>query len=228
MHQYKAWEREYKNPQLVSKDNNPQKDVLRMFKYLKKEEGVIFDSLRVLDLGCGTGRNSNHLASRGAIVSGLDISDTAIDLAKKRAREEGLQVDYRRFDIGRAYPYEENQFDLVIDITSSNSLDEAGRTIYLKEVARALKPEGFFLVRALCKDGDKNAKELIRKSPGKEHDTYNNKDMRLVERVFTEKDFKELYGAYFEIVSMNKRSGYARFRNQRYKRNYWLVVMKKK
>jgi SAM-dependent methyltransferase len=228
MGQYHAWEKEYQNPQLVSKGEKPQKDVLRLFKYLKKEQGVEFDGLQVLDLGCGTGRNSNYLAGRRAVVSGLEISETAISLAKRRAAEEGVQVDYRKQDIGAAYPYEDNQFDLVIDITASNSLDEQGRAVYLKEVARTLAPGGFFLVRALCKDGDKNAKQLIKQSPGKEHDTYMNKDMNLIERVFTEKDFRELYGEFFEILSMNKRSGYARFKNQRYKRNYWLVIMKKK
>jgi SAM-dependent methyltransferase len=228
MPQYKAWEREYRNPQLLTKDSKPQKDVLKLLKYLKKEQGVVIGGLRVLDLGCGTGRNSNYLASLGADVSALDISVTALDLARKRAREEGSKVDYRESDIGGRYPYQENEFDLVIDITSSNSLDEIERAKYLSETARVLKPGGFFLVKTLCKDGDKNAKELIAKHPGKQHDTYKNKQMGLVERVFTEGDFRELYKDQFAIIKMRKKTSYTRFNNQSYKRNFWLVIMQKK
>lgn len=105
---------------------------------------------------------------------------------------------------------------------SSNSLNEAEREIYLQEVSRVLKPGGHFFVRGLCKDGDKNAKNLIKLSPGKEHDTYINQDMNLVERVFSKEDFIETYSKYFEIQQLIKKTNYAEFKGQSYKRNYWL------
>jgi ubiquinone/menaquinone biosynthesis C-methylase UbiE len=111
---------------------------------------------------------------------------------------------------------------------SSNSLNESEREIYLKEVNRVLKSGGHFFVRGLCKDGDKNAKNLIKLSPGKEYDTYVNQDMNLTERVFSKVDFISTYSKYFEIQQLIQKTNYAEFRGQSYKRNYWLAYMKKK
>ena len=228
MAQVQAWETEYKNSQLVTKSSEPQKDVLRFFKYLKKEEKVELRGLNILDLGCGTGRNSNYLALLGNAVFGIDISKTAIDIAKKRANEAQLNnANYIVGDIGASYSFADNYFDLILDITSSNSLNEIEREIYVKEAYRTLKKSGYLFVRALCKDGDKNAKNLLKISPGKEYDTYFIKELNLYERVFTEKDFKEFYGKYFEIKKLLKKSGYAKFQNQSYKRNYWLSYLQK-
>ena len=48
---------------------------------------------RILDVGCGTGRLSRHLAMRGASVTGIDFSEKSIDIARKES--EGLRIDYR-------------------------------------------------------------------------------------------------------------------------------------
>lgn len=223
-----VWEREYRNPQLVTKDEKPQKDTLRFLKFLKKEEGVLLEGLHVLDLGCGTGRNSNYLAERGNTVTGFEISQTAIDLARTRAEALMLLVEYLHHDIGAKYPFDDDTFDLILDITSSNSLNEKEREIYLAETHRVLKKGGYFFVKTLCKDGDQNVKSLLKKFPGTEPDTYINKDMGLTERVFSEQDFRSLYVKYFKIIRLEKKTSYTRFKNQSYKRIFWLAYMKKK
>jgi len=228
MPQAKAWENEYRNPLLITKDAKPQKDVLKFFKYLKKEEKVDLTKLNVLDLGCGTGRNSNYLAERGNNVVGYDISSTAIQIARQRAKEEEIEVEYEVRSIGEVYSVEDNSVDLVLDVLSSNSLNEKERHIYQDEVNRVLKSGSCFFVKTLCRDGDKNAKKLLKKFPGKEKDTYINPDMNLTERVFSEEDFKALYSNDFNIIKLEKKTNYARFKGQSYKRNYWLAYLKKK
>jgi SAM-dependent methyltransferase len=220
------WEREYRNPQLVTKDAEPQKGTLRFLKWLKKSQDVVLENLAVLDLGCGTGRNANYIAGLGNKVTGFEISTTAIDLARMRGRE--LSVNYLHQNIGAKYSLADNSINLIIDVTSSNSLNEKEREIYLSETARVLKPGGYFFVKTLCKDGDQNAKNLIKNNPGPEVDTYINKDMGLVERVFTEKDFRELYSKYFQILHLEKKTSYTRFKNQSYKRNFWLAYLQNK
>jgi SAM-dependent methyltransferase len=235
MPQTDAWEREYRNPKLVTGKAEPQNDVKRYLKFLKKEEKVSFDELRVLDLGCGTGRNANYLAEMVAtdtkpdmaMVTGFEISNTALKVAVDRATEAGLKVDYKMQSIGEVYPCEDTSFDLILDITSSNSLNEKEREIYLKETHRVLKNGGHFFVRALCKDGDANVKELLKRSPGKEYDTYINTEMKLTERVFTKEDFIKTYSPNFSIQKLEKKTGYAHFNGRIYKRNYWLAYMKK-
>jgi SAM-dependent methyltransferase len=227
MPQKKTWEQEYQKPQLVQMGEEPRNDLRRYLKFLKKIEGMRSLLFAVLDLGSGTGKHANYLAELGHEVTGLEISPTAVQIAKTRAKEKGVQVDYQLANIGEAYPFADGSFDLVIDIMSSNSLNEPERAIYLREVARVLKPGGHFFVRALCKEGDVNAKQLLKRSPGKEYDTYRIKEMNLVERVFSEEDFRRTYSKYFEIQSLTKKTNYAQFNGRPYKRNYWLAYLKK-
>ena len=227
MPQKNTWEREYQNPQLVKMGEEPRTDLKQYIKFLHKIESVYPENLTILDIGSGTGKHSNYLASMGNDVTGLEISSTAVELARLRAKEMNVAVDYRIADIGMPYHFSNEYFDLVIDVMSSNSLNEKEREIYLKEVLRVLKMGGHFFVRALCKDGDKNAKNLLRLNPGLEYDTYINKDMDLVERVFSHDDFVNMYSKYFKIQELIKKTNYAQFKGQSYKRNYWLAYMKK-
>ncbi len=227
MAQAQSWEQEYQNPRLITKYDKPQKDVLRFLKWLKKEQKISITNLNILDLGCGTGRNSNYLAENDNSVIGIDISKTAISIASERATNLGLKAKYFVGNFGNDLPFEDNSIDLIFDITSSNSLNENERKIYLRETSRVLKKDSHFLVRALCKDGDKNAKNLLKISPGSERDTYIINDLNLTERVFTEADFREMYGQLFTIKKIIKKSGYARFDGRSFKRNYLLAYLSK-
>lgn len=227
MPQQSVWEKEYRNPRLVTKESEPQNDVLRFLKFLRKEAGIKLEGLTVLDAGCGTGRNSNYIAELGNTVSAFDISPTALRLAESRAKKLKLDVEYLHHDMGSSYPWKNETFDIALDITSSNSLNNRERAIYVSEVSRVLKKDGFFFVKALCKDGDDNAKALIKKNPGPEKDTYIMKEMKLVERVFTREDFIKIYSPYFKIIKLTKKTSYTKFNNQSYKRNFWLAYMQK-
>lgn len=237
-HQGNVWDREYKNPKFVTGKDGPQADTLRFLKFLKKEQKYKVEDKIVLDLGCGTGRNSNYLADLGNKVIGIEISRTALSLAKTRSFEMGVNVDYRLGDIGEKYEIPDNSIDIVLDITSSNSLNEKGREIYLSEVARVLKKSGtshagasggggYFFVRALCKDGNQNVKNLLKISPGREYDTYILKELGLTERVFSREDFIKMYSKYFKILSLEKKTSYTTMNNRIYKRDYFLAYLQK-
>ena len=199
-HQGDVWEREYRNPLLVTKNDGPQADTLRFLKFLKKDQKYIVEGRTILDLGCGTGRNANYLAEKGNSIIGIEISKTALDIAKSRAKESDLEVGYRLGDIGQPIEIKDESVDIILDVTSSNSLNEAGREVYMNECNRVLKKDGYMFVRALCKDGNKNVKNLLKDSPGKEYDTYIIKEIGLAERVFSKEDFIKMYGKYFKIL----------------------------
>jgi SAM-dependent methyltransferase len=226
-HQGNTWEREYKNPLLVTKNEGPQADTLRFLKFLRKEEKYKVEDKIILDLGCGTGRNANYLAERGNKVIGIEISKTALNLAKQRAIDLEVDVDYRLGDIGEPYKIEDNYVDMAIDVTSSNSLNEKGRENYLNEVNRVLKNGGYFFVRALAKDANKNVKNLLKISPGIEYDTYVIKEIGLTERVFSRDDFIKMYSKFFKILKLEKKTSYTTFNNRIYKRDYWLAYLQK-
>ncbi|HRH33237.1 MAG TPA: class I SAM-dependent methyltransferase [bacterium] len=225
MPQSEVWEREYKNPKLLTKKAEPQTDVKNFLKFLRKQQGVEIEGQSALDLGSGTGRNGNYLGRLGAVVKGIELSPTAVSLARERADGKDWPVDYQVGNFGTTLPFADHSFDIILDVMSSNSLNESERRIYLMETNRVLKKNGYFFVKSLCKDGDKNAKNLLLKFPGAESDTYINTDMDLVERVFSETDLRVMYGNFFKILRLMKKTNYVRFRGQSYKRNYWLLYL---
>ncbi len=227
MSQFTAWEREYKKPKMITNSDEPAVAFKDFVKWLKRKEGVDLSVLSVLDLGAGTGKNAIYLAERGAKVFGIELSKEAVKISKERAKKAGVSADFREGSFGESIDFSDESFDLVLDVTSSNSLDEKEREVYLKETLRVLKPGGYMFVRALCKDGDKNALNLLKLSPGKEHDTYFMKDIDLYERVFSRIDFEKLYSKDFDILKLEKDSSYTTVGDRKYKRNFWLAYLKK-
>ncbi len=241
------WDREYLNKSFMS-GTKPQKSVMKFVKALKKEYkkqetqldqespgALVFDGVRVLDLGCGEGKNAFYFAERGAEVIGVDISRVAVENARLQARILGLQ-DICKFSvgsIGESLEFESASFDIVLDVTTSNALSTPERNIYLTEVHRILKGDGDFFVRALCKDGDINAKNLLKSSPSHETDTYIMPVTGLVERVFSYDDIMMIYSEYFDIYNIEKEIHYTTMSatdgsKQKYKRNFWILHMKNK
>lgn len=54
---------------------------------------------RALDLACGSGRNALFLAAHGFEVDAVDISDAALDIGRRRARQAGLHVNWIEQDL---------------------------------------------------------------------------------------------------------------------------------
>jgi SAM-dependent methyltransferase len=224
--QYKVWEKEYRNPKLISNSDEPQIDFKHFIKWVRKTQHVNLEGLRVLDLGSGTGKNSLFLAERGSIVTGVELSKTAVRIAKDRAKQRDLEVNFIEGDIGSKLPFAKGSFDLLLDVVSSNSLTETERANYLSEINRVLKPGGFMFVKALCKDGDKNAENLMTKFPGKEKDMYIMPETGIVERIFSKEDLQKLYSKNFEILNLERKSSYTQFQGKPYKRFFWMVYLK--
>lgn len=109
---------------------------------------------RALDLGCGTGTNAITLASSGWQVTAVDFARRAISRARQKARQAGVQVDFKVADVLRL-PGITGKFDLVLDIGCFHSLDASGRKSYVENLAELLKSEGSFLMYAfLAKPGE--------------------------------------------------------------------------
>jgi len=225
--QEEVWDKEYKESKLLTKDNKPQADVVRFVTFLKKK-GIAIENIDVLDLGSGTGRNSFYFAEMNAFTVGLEISQTAIDIGKSHAKNAGLIIEYYKKSIGDKFPFGDEEFTIALDVTSSNSLSEAEREVYLSETHRVLSSEGYFFVKALCKEGDNNAKYLLKNFPSTEADTYIMPELNVTERVWSREDFMQTYEKYFTILQMEKKTSYSRMNNRVYKRNFWIVYLQKK
>ncbi len=96
-------------------------------------------SATMLDLGCGTGRHSRHLASKGFRVTGIDLAASSIAEA---AQSERPNLRFFRRDM-RA-PFGRNKFDYVFSFfTSFGYFDDATEHLaVVRNIARSLKPGG--------------------------------------------------------------------------------------
>ena len=94
---------------------------------------------RVLDLGCGQGRNAVWLALQGHTVTGVDLSDVAISQAQHTAAAAGAQVEFLARDVTTWQP-EPAGYDLVV--LSYLQLPEPTRRQVHATAAAALAPGG--------------------------------------------------------------------------------------
>jgi SAM-dependent methyltransferase len=99
---------------------------------------------RILDLGCGCGKNSTVLEAMGFQVHGLDISEPAIQRCRQLVRHG------ERFVQGsaEALPWPDRYFDAVLDIGCLHSAPEAILPQAVAEIARVLNPRGLLYSRS--------------------------------------------------------------------------------
>ncbi len=94
--------------------------------------------LRILDLACGPGVHAIHWAKQGHIVTAVDLSETFIALARERASQEGVSVEFIVSDIQNFACRE--TYDVVTWIENS-FFDEA----IVNRVRQCLRPGGCFV-----------------------------------------------------------------------------------
>jgi SAM-dependent methyltransferase len=148
---------------------------------------------RVLELGCGHGRNALYLASQGCEVDAVDFSEKAIGWAEERAAGSGLKVNFicnSIFDLD----INPSAYDIVYDCGCFHHLPPHRRETYVDLVTKALKPGGRFgLVCFTPKAGSGLT------------------DMEVYEQRklggglgYTESQLREIFSRTFEILSLRK------------------------
>ena len=97
-------------------------------------------SLKILDVGCGTGRHSIELTKRGYNVIVIDLSEAQLARARKKAYDENLKIDFQKRD-ARNLMYS-SEFDVAIMLCEGGfplmETDEMNYEI-LKSVTKSLK-----------------------------------------------------------------------------------------
>jgi len=106
----------------------------------------------ILDLGCGFGRHSIVLASKGFNVTGLDLSESVLQQARRKADMLKINLELVKQDM-RDIPHF-NKFDAVINLFTAFGIfdTEAEDLLVLQGVAKALKPGGQFLIDTINRD----------------------------------------------------------------------------
>ncbi|WP_197490055.1 class I SAM-dependent methyltransferase [Rheinheimera sp. SA_1] len=144
------WEQSYLNH-----DNfmfYPHEEIIRFTaKYIAKRTGLeqvewrCKSDAKVLDLGCGIGRHVVFVAKMGIDICGIDLSETAIAVAKTWLEKENLgnQAKLQCADI-RFQPWPDQEFDFVMSHGVLDSMPFDVACAAVKETARVCKPGALF------------------------------------------------------------------------------------
>jgi len=108
-------------------------------------ESRVVTPCEAVDLGCGLGHYTRWLASRGFQVTGLDISATAIELARRAAADAGVSCNFVVADLTREVSAFDDRFDFAYDWEVLHHVFPEERQQYVNNVHRMLRPGGRYL-----------------------------------------------------------------------------------
>ena len=106
----------------------------------------------VLDVGCGTGENALLVASLGLSVLGVDVAETALALARDKAADRGIEVEFATADAFRLARLE-RKFETVLDCGLFHTFDEGERPRYVASLASVTERDGTLYVLCFSDDG---------------------------------------------------------------------------
>lgn len=130
---YNTFAQDYKQRYQNDKDRN------KMQKFLDKFLGYLTQGKKVLDVGSGAGFDAKYLSDKGALVTGIDIADKLLEVAKEIAPT----VEYTKMDM-RSINFPNASFDGVWCAASLLHLPKSEVISVLQGIQNILKPNGIF------------------------------------------------------------------------------------
>lgn len=106
----------------------------------------------VLDAGCGTGENALQVASLGLPVLGVDVAETALAIARAKAEERGIEIEFVVADALRLERLG-RRFDTVLDCGLFHSFDADERPGYAASLATVTEHGGTLYVLCFSDEG---------------------------------------------------------------------------
>ena len=119
--------------------------------------------MKVLDVGCGTGIYSKRLVERGCLVTGVDISDEMLDIARKKVPEAKF-VNTSVY----AVPFPKDHFDLIFSMATFEFIHHASAAYF--EMKRVARPGAQIFVGTI--NGDSSWGELYKSFSSQEGNVF--------------------------------------------------------
>lgn len=117
----------------------------------------------VLDIGCGGGILSESMAQRGANVTGIDLGDKALKVAKLHKLESGVNVDYRLISAEDLAQEQPQHYDVVTCMEMLEHVPDPAQVV--QACAQLVKPGGHVFFSTL----NRNAKSYLLAVVGAEY-----------------------------------------------------------
>jgi 2-polyprenyl-3-methyl-5-hydroxy-6-metoxy-1,4-benzoquinol methylase len=117
---------------------------------------------RALDVGMGQGRNAVFLALKGWDVTGFDISDEGIAVARKNAERAGVKLNALR-ETDEAFDYGSNQWDLIVFMYEPFPVTS---TAYVERLRKSIKSGGLIVIESFGQEASKPNRPSTAIDPG--------------------------------------------------------------
>jgi ubiquinone/menaquinone biosynthesis C-methylase UbiE len=120
-------------------------------------KGRFGKKMRILDAGCGEGRNCIYFLQSGFQIFGVDSNPTAIQMARIYAKSIEKDYDVLRFQEAKVedMPFHKEAFDALLSSAVLHFAQSEGHFFrMLDEMMRIVKPEGIFFLRMCTDAGD--------------------------------------------------------------------------
>lgn len=147
---------------------------------------------KLLEVGCGMGTDLLQLAHRGLKVTGIDLTEEGIDLAKKRFEMYGIPAELK-VDDAENLSFGENVFDVVYSFGVLHHTPDTPKSI--DEVHRVLKSDGVAVIMLYHR---KSFNYLVHRILNAPFDG-NRQDRCPIERAYTKKEIKEMFQSFRKI-----------------------------
>ncbi len=108
--------------------------------YIKEQVGEPLKDKKILDVGCGGGILSEAMALEGADVTGIDMAEAGLEVAKLHLLESGLNIDYHKIPVEEFAEQHSGSFDLVTCLEMLEHVPDPSSII--KACAKLVKPKG--------------------------------------------------------------------------------------
>ncbi|MCS2610619.1 bifunctional 2-polyprenyl-6-hydroxyphenol methylase/3-demethylubiquinol 3-O-methyltransferase UbiG [Halomonas dongshanensis] len=102
---------------------------------------------RVLDVGCGGGILSEAMAHRGATVTGIDMGEAPLGVARLHAEESGVSIDYQRISVEEFAANHPGEFDVVTCMEMLEHVPDPAAVV--RACSQLVRPGGFVFFSTL-------------------------------------------------------------------------------
>jgi 2-polyprenyl-6-hydroxyphenyl methylase/3-demethylubiquinone-9 3-methyltransferase len=126
--------------------------------YIERQVGNL-DGLNILDIGCGGGILAEALASKGARVTGIDMAERSLEVARLHLHESGLDIDYRMVTAEDFAADNPASFDVVTCLEMLEHVPDPESIV--AAAAAALKPDGRLVLSTLNRNPKSFALAII-------------------------------------------------------------------
>jgi SAM-dependent methyltransferase len=220
-----AWEYEYQKQGIPSSFRKaPARVVTEFYSWLEQRN---FKGDQAADLGCGRGRNSLYLASKGFSVVALDLLEENIDCLTHQARSMKLPITAHAQNVISPWPMNANSLDIAIDIFCYKHLtNKDAQQLYRKELARTLKSTGYYFV-SLASESDGFYGPLLTHSPAPHHKLVVDPYAQIESYLYSIAELTREFVDHFIVIKADEQESSSPMHGKEYTRKVLNLIMRK-